>query len=403
MGRWPWPQTDGGLIQGDGGQSGDDQGIIILRHGKDPITCLNDGIHGRVQGGIIGTLLHAHDGRSLVGHQGLAIGFANQAGFPGEVNLVAAEIQQFGIDGRKAALARGLGGDTRDQVACQHGLHLVALADHLDQVHILRIADLGHDVVGPFPAVGIVGQRQDGLNDRGIRVVAFGRQDDDGFGRMRAANLEVRQVDRVARAADDAGAAGRLDAGVDFVFHLDLVPVCQDDDAGVMLVFVGNHQLGEDGEDLRGPAQDERMAAFNDTRAAFAQIIHFGFDAAGEGTDQDADHEQAAERDHQHDDQILPGIAGIHRVGCERLGHDIPEDLPDLLACGNAMDKDHDASRQEDQEGRAKRQPANDDQRPAGKAVVEPVAEAFAQGGFIRHGILLKISFHPKIQEEFEF
>jgi len=51
-------------------------------------------------------------------------------------------------------------------------------------------------------------------------------------------------------AADDAGIAGHLDAGADLVFHLHLVPPCQDDNAGVLLVFVGNHQLGQDGEDL---------------------------------------------------------------------------------------------------------------------------------------------------------
>ncbi len=55
--------------------------------------------------------------------------------------------------------------------------------------------------------VGIVGEGQDGLDDHSIRIVPGRRQDDDGFGSVRAADLERGQVERIARAANDAGAA----------------------------------------------------------------------------------------------------------------------------------------------------------------------------------------------------
>ena len=65
------------------------------------------------------------DGRgALVGEEGFAEGPADEVRLLDEVDLVAAEVQQLGVDDGEARLAAGLGGDAGDEVADGHQLDL---------------------------------------------------------------------------------------------------------------------------------------------------------------------------------------------------------------------------------------------------------------------------------------
>ena len=64
--------------------------------------------------------------RILVREQRVAERPPDELGLRREVDLVAAEVEQLGVDDRQAGLAAGLGGDARDQVAGQDQLGLVA-------------------------------------------------------------------------------------------------------------------------------------------------------------------------------------------------------------------------------------------------------------------------------------
>ena len=108
-----------------------------------------------------------------------------------------------------------------------------------------------------------------------------------------------------------------VDPVADFVFHLHLVLVGQDDDAGLLLVLVGDHQFRQDGEDLRRPAQDEGMPAFEHARAALAQFLDLAFHPGGQHTDQGADDEDAADGDEKHDQAETPAGIAAHRAGVE--------------------------------------------------------------------------------------
>jgi hypothetical protein len=172
-------------------------------------------------------------------------------------------------------------------------------------------------------------------------VVVFGAQHHDGAGGVEVDDLQVGVLDGVAGAADDAGVAaiqptqprstlgGVLDRAhlfTDGTLHLHLVLIAQDHDTGIALVGVGDDQLGNDGKHLLIPAQDDGVAVLDDARAPALERLHPVLDAGIEHTDEDAHPEQAAQGDHQHDQQVFRGIVGIHRVGGQRLGQNVPKD-----------------------------------------------------------------------------
>ena len=84
--------------------------------------------------------------------QRVAEGPADQRRLVGEVDLVAAEVEQLRVDDRQPGLPAGLGGDAGDEVADQDELDLVA-ADQPGDLEVRRVADLGDDVVRLGPAV----------------------------------------------------------------------------------------------------------------------------------------------------------------------------------------------------------------------------------------------------------
>src|SRR3712207_9296008 len=62
-----------------------------------------------------------------------------------------------------------------------------------------------------------------------------------------------------AGAADDAHPPEVARLRADLVLHLNLVGVAEDDDAGMLLICVGEGQLTDDREDLRRPAENQRV------------------------------------------------------------------------------------------------------------------------------------------------
>ena len=237
-----------------------------------------------------------------------------------EVDLVAGEVEQLGVDHRQPGLAAGLRGDPRDDLLRQDQLDLVA-SDHAGHVDVGPVADLGHDVVRLGPSVGVVGDGQDRLDHVGVGLFALGRQDDDRPGRGQAGDAQVVDVHRAARAAHDLGPTGRPDPGPDLVLHLDLVAVGQDDDARPPLVLVGRDDLGDHRVDLLRPAEDHRVLALDDPRAALAQLRQLALEAGVEDADQGADDEDPAEGDDEHREQEAGRpLVAAHRPGIERQG-----------------------------------------------------------------------------------
>ena len=86
-----------------------------------------------------------------------------------------------------------------------------------------------------------------------------------------SAGLPERQTTRVR--------PGVADPLADLVLHLDLVAVGQDHDRRPPLVVVGHHQLGDDREDPRRPAEDDGVAALEHPGTPLAQLVQLGLDA----------------------------------------------------------------------------------------------------------------------------
>ena len=256
-------------------------------------------IHGRVQQWRPTGRQQADDGRVLEGHQRIAKRPTGQAGLLREVDLVTAEVEQLGVDDREARLPAGLRGDAGDEVAHHDQLDLV-LADHLRDRHVARVAHLGHHVIWLGPTVGIVGDGQQGLDDGHVRVVPLGREHDDGPRGLHVGDVDLVEVHGVAAATDDAGGPPVRQAGADLLLHVHLVLLGKDDHARPPLVGIGLDELGEDGEDLPRPTEDDGVAALEDPRVALAQLSQLALDAVIDDADEDGDHEDATQRDHEH-------------------------------------------------------------------------------------------------------
>jgi hypothetical protein len=74
---------------------------------------------------------------------------------------------------RETRLAARLHGDARDEVADEHHRDL-GLAHHLGDRDVLLVLHGGHDVIRLGAPVGGVGDGQDGLDDRDVRVLVLG-------------------------------------------------------------------------------------------------------------------------------------------------------------------------------------------------------------------------------------
>ena len=147
-----------------------------------------------------------------------------------EIDLVAFEIQELGVDDGEAGLPAGLGDGSGHQVPNQNDLHLIP-ADQASDFQILGIAKLSNHMVGAGTAAGALENRQQRLDRLDVWIVPFGRQHNDGPAGLHGNEVEIGHLDRAAAPADDASAACMAHFLADFVLHLDFVSFGQDDNA----------------------------------------------------------------------------------------------------------------------------------------------------------------------------
>ena len=364
--------------------------VVIGRDGNNGVTRLQNRIHRRVH--LCGAVCAAQSQHSgiFVSQQRVAVGLARQRGFLLEVNLVAAEIHQFGVNNRKSGLTRSLRHDARDQFIRQHRLNHVALSDHLNHIHVLWVADLRHNVIRLGAAVWAVGQRQHRFDDVRVGVTALG-QNDDRARRVRADDLDVGQVNRTARTTDDARVLRVGDAFADRIFHLDLVLVCHHDDGRAALaISVCDHQFRDDGEHLRSPAEDDGVIVFEHERASLAETFDLRFESAREDADQRADDEDAADGDQQHDEAEAPARVAAHRARVERAHETEPGGL-EKVGRVRTFGREQTSTDGDDQRGngdddeRDERQSADQRGRATRHDIVKPVSKALTKRIFLRH------------------
>lgn len=300
-----------------------------------------------------------------------------------EVDLVAVEVEQLGVDHRRTGLPGGLHDQAGDGLALVDD-HDALAGDHPRRLERRRVLDLDHDVERAILAARRVGQRQQGLDHLAVGLVAVGGEHDDRAGALVVADPQVADVDRRAGPADHAGAAEVAGALADLLLHLDLVLGGEDHDRGALAALVGDRELAEDRHDRVGPAEDQRVVLLQHPRAAAAQLHQAGVDPGRDHADQGADHEQAGDRQDQHRQQEPPraAVAG-DGAGVERVHQAVEQLLADAGAGtvvvlrgdpgGEHQDaEDHDQGQGQDGE------PADERRRPAGHAGVEAVARSLA-------------------------
>ncbi len=153
-------------------------------------------------------------------------------------------------------------------------MRLVA-ADEAGGLEVAPVLDLADDVVLAGPAVRVVGDREGGLDHGRVGVGAVLRgEDHDAAGGVRVGDLEVGQVHRVAAADDDLGprpvlpTCARMSSSISTLSR----------SARITMVaraarLVGDAELADDREDLRAPAEDQRVVGLEHLRAALAQRL----------------------------------------------------------------------------------------------------------------------------------
>ena len=110
------------------------------------------------------------------------------------------------------------------------------------------------------------------------------------------------------------------------------------------------------------------------------------FQAGGDGADQDADDEDAADGDDQHQQPQLPARVPGHHAGIEGAQHALPHALEEavgMFVIGGVLPDPHhrqDQRRQRDDAERQQRQPADDGDGAPGERVLEAIAQAIAPG-----------------------
>ena len=133
------------------------------------------------------------DRRQLVRPDGLGERACGQRRVGVEVDLVAIEVEQLGVDRSGTGLPGGLDDQASDRLPLVDDDRAVA-ADQPRGVEVLGVLDLGDDV---GRGVGtLVGQREEGLDDLGVRLVTVRRQHDDRPGLAGVAEGQVAEVER---------------------------------------------------------------------------------------------------------------------------------------------------------------------------------------------------------------
>ena len=125
---------------------GDLDGGVVLGDEDGLHARLDLRLHRRVEVDLAGGVAEADQRRGVVGHQRVAEARAFDRLLLGGVDFAAVEIEQLGIDGAEARLARRMDDDAGDELVGEHQLHLVA-ADDAGQIGVLAVADFGGDLV----------------------------------------------------------------------------------------------------------------------------------------------------------------------------------------------------------------------------------------------------------------
>jgi hypothetical protein len=204
---------------------------------------------------------------------------------------------------------------------------------------------------------------------------------------MRIDHGQVVQVERIAAPADHHGIARAGKFGADVVFHFDLVAIGKNHDARLLLVLVGDEQLADDRIDLARPAQDQGVVLFDDLGSTLAQLGETRIQPRGDGADQHADDENAADGDDQHQQAQPPALVSREGPGIHGVHQALPAALhhvePGLGVGGVGGDMENHQDRGGDQHDRQRnqRQPANDGDGALGKRVFESIAQLIAPAG----------------------
>ncbi len=322
-------------------------------------------------------LHHAHHSGVGEGELRIEIGAANESRLHGEVDLITVEIEQLGVDDAQPALTAALHGDAADEVAREHPVRLVA-ADQLRRLHVAGILDLADDVVLLGSATWVVGQGKGGLDDNRVRVGAvFRSKDDDAARRVRAADLEIGEIHRIAGSHDDPGFAWVRNTGSNLVFHLDLVAVGNDDDGRAATGLVGDADLADHGKHLAAPAEDQSVVGLEHLRATLAQVFDLRVKGARDDADEARHDDEAADGDREHESAEPRAGVATHRPRIERAEHAVPQCLPEI--CGGVvralLNKNDHCSDDEDEDDSDRGEQADEGDSALRHEAVEPVAE----------------------------
>ena len=398
MCRGPFALHDHGVIRRTRRFVHEHNRVVVFADHDDLVAGANGGVHRRIDPYLAISAHHAHHRRHVIGRQRLAIALADQARLFLEINFGTVEVEQFGVDHTQPGLAAGLRGDARDQVFTLDEHRFVA-ADQSRGFEVSLITDLADDVIRVFLAIRIVGNREHRLDHVDVRVVLFGREHDDRTRGVRTDHVEVVEIKWIAAAADDAGAAGADELGLDVVFHLDLVAVREDDDARLLLVRVGDDQLADDRIDLVRPAEDQRVSGLDHARTALAQFFQPRLQTGGDGADQDAHQEDAGDGHHQHQQTQRPaGIVG-QVAGVQRMHQSLPCGFDQsetrrriVRILRDADQRQYDRRDRDDDRGH-QRQPGDDRDCTFRQGVFEAIAQTVAPSdGPVRHRSSPRIS-----------
>jgi hypothetical protein len=157
---------------------------------------------------------------------------------------------------------------------------------------------------------------------------------------------------------------------------------------GLAAVLVGERQLGEDGEDLRRPTEDQGVVLLEHHGASLAQLVELLVDAVVDDADERADQKNAAQRHPQHRHPEGPAGVAAHGARVERAHEREPQRFEErrvFLPRGSDAQERDEEREERDQDDTDDAQIADQSSRSARHAVVKGIAQAVPEpSGF--HG-----------------
>ena len=247
-----------------------------------------------------------------------------------QINLVALKGQQFGIDGGQTGLAAGLGHNPGHGVVEENNLGLI-FPGQLGGLVVLPV--LNHRGEKRLGVVGFFEQSRHRQNGFDGGEVVFG-VDDDAFGVLRGADLQVGHIGDIAAAADHFDLVGVGDALVDGVLHLLLFQAVVHHHHHVFfMVAVGLNQLFQNDKEVAVVSQNDDVVFLQYTGFSLAEGGHFLLHAGVDNTDEHAGDEETADG-HQRHEQHKQHTAGVGGQGTGVNG--VHQTQPDASGDGEA-------------------------------------------------------------------